>query len=78
MAEKRKRDIGAFLQGLFRLSDEISHSDLVYTFFHPLHRDQEEANIHINKLKGGPSLIKQASTNFTFHLFRDQGSPEKS
>merc|ERR1740123_2392899 len=50
-AEKRKRDIGAFLQGLFRLSDEISHSDLVYTFFHPLHRDQEEANIHINKLK---------------------------
>ena len=52
MAEKRKRDIGAFLQGLFRLSDEISHSDLVYTFFHPLHRDQEEANIHINKLKG--------------------------
>ena len=52
VAEKRKRDIGAFLQGLFRLSDEISHSDLVYTFFHPLHRDQEEANIHINKLKG--------------------------
>merc|ERR1712111_229705 len=40
-----------FLVGLFRLSEEISHSNLVYTFFHPLHRDQKEANIHINKLK---------------------------
>ena len=55
VAEKRKREIGGFLQGLFRLSDEISHSDLVYTFFHPLHRDQKEANIHINKLKGEPT-----------------------
>jgi len=51
VAEKRKREIGMFLVGLFRLSEEISHSDLVYTFFHPLHRDQKEANIHINKLK---------------------------
>ena len=52
VAEKRKNEIGAFLLGLFRLADEISHSDIVYTFFHPLHRDQKEANIHINKLKG--------------------------
>merc|ERR1711872_751563 len=51
VAERRKSEIGAFLLGLFRLADEISHSDLVYTFFHPLHRDQKEANIHINKLK---------------------------
>eukprot|EP00092_Neocalanus_flemingeri_P001614 GFUD01001721.1.p1 GENE.GFUD01001721.1~~GFUD01001721.1.p1 ORF type:complete len:1837 (+),score=416.06 GFUD01001721.1:479-5989(+) len=51
VAERRKNEIGAFLLGLFRLADEISHSDLVYTFFHPLHRDQKEANIHINKLK---------------------------
>ena len=52
VAERRKNEIGAFLLGLFRLADEISHSDIVYTFFHPLHRDQKEANIHINKLKG--------------------------
>jgi len=51
VAERRKNEIGAFLLGLFRLADEISHSDIVYTFFHPLHRDQKEANIHINKLK---------------------------
>ena len=47
--------------GLFRLADEISHSDIVYTFFHPLHRDQKEANIHINKLKG--KLNDQKSWN---------------
>jgi phosphatidylinositol-4-phosphate 3-kinase len=52
VAERRKNEIGGFLSGLFRLTDEISHSDLVYTFFHPLHRDQEEASIHIAKLKG--------------------------
>lgn len=55
VAEKRRLDIEKFLVSLFRMADEISHSDLVYTFFHPLHRDQEEATvgtIHAAKLKG--------------------------
>ena len=68
VAEKRKRDIGAFLQGLFRLSDEISHSDLVYTFFHPLHRDQKEANIHINKLKGIEIVLFVQTLHLLLHL----------
>ena len=51
VAERRRRDIGQFLVGLFRLADEISHSDLVYTFFHPLHRDMQETNIQLIKLK---------------------------
>jgi hypothetical protein len=32
--------------------------DLVYTFFHPLLKDEEETSIHIQKLKGG----------FVFHI----------
>ncbi|KAJ1529587.1 hypothetical protein ONE63_006357 [Megalurothrips usitatus] len=54
VAEKRRIDIEKFLVTLFRMADEISHSDLVYTFFHPLLRDQEEvsmANIHAAKFK---------------------------
>lgn len=51
VAEKRKREIAMFLQGLFQLAEEIAHSDLVYTFFHPLLRDEEEYSIHIQKLK---------------------------
>ena len=79
VAEKRKRDIGAFLQGLFRLSDEISHSDLVYTFFHPLHRDQKEANIHINKLKGKHiSLLNLLATDINTLSSRTQEPPEEA
>jgi len=37
------------LSSLFLLAEEISHSDLVYTFFHPLLKDEEETNIHIHK-----------------------------
>lgn len=52
VAEKRKYEIEKFLNMLFQMADEISHSDVVYTFFHPLLRDQQEANINQEKLKG--------------------------
>ncbi|KAL1459698.1 hypothetical protein WDU94_011655 [Cyamophila willieti] len=51
VAEKRRHDIKRFLDSLFNMADEICHSDLVYTFFHPLLRDQQEADIHETKLK---------------------------
>jgi phosphatidylinositol-4-phosphate 3-kinase len=41
MAEKRKNLINSFLRQLTMCTEEISHSDLVYTFFQPLLRDQE-------------------------------------
>ena len=52
VAERRKHDIKTFLDALFNLSESVAHSDLVYTFFHPILRDQEEANIRQRKLKG--------------------------
>ncbi|XP_050713175.1 phosphatidylinositol 4-phosphate 3-kinase C2 domain-containing subunit beta-like isoform X2 [Eriocheir sinensis] len=55
VAEKRKLEIELFLATLFDLTAEISHSDLVYTFFHPLLRDQEDTDIHIKKLKNKDS-----------------------
>ncbi|GBP48241.1 Phosphatidylinositol 4-phosphate 3-kinase C2 domain-containing subunit alpha [Eumeta japonica] len=42
VAERRLGDVQAFLSSLFALADEIAHSDLVYTFFHPLLRDQQD------------------------------------
>lgn len=58
VAEKRKLEIELFLATLFDLTAEISHSDLVYTFFHPLLRDQEDTDIHIKKLKNkGNNLV---------------------
>lgn len=52
VAERRKVDIEKFLVSLFSMADEVAHSDIVYTFFHPLLRDQEEANIDSKKHKG--------------------------
>lgn len=58
MAEKRKVDIEKFLVSLFKMADEIAHSDIVYTFFHPLLRDQEESDINIRKVKGKKNFFK--------------------
>ncbi|XP_058806071.1 phosphatidylinositol 4-phosphate 3-kinase C2 domain-containing subunit beta isoform X2 [Phymastichus coffea] len=53
VADKRRADIEKFLQSLFEMAPEISQSDLVYTFFHPLLRDQQNADIHLRKVKVG-------------------------
>ncbi|XP_033209286.1 phosphatidylinositol 4-phosphate 3-kinase C2 domain-containing subunit beta isoform X2 [Belonocnema kinseyi] len=53
VADKRRADIEKFLLSLFKLAHEISHSPLVYTFFHPLLRDQQNADIHLRKVKVG-------------------------
>ncbi|XP_024085910.1 phosphatidylinositol 4-phosphate 3-kinase C2 domain-containing subunit alpha isoform X2 [Cimex lectularius] len=51
VAAKRMVEIKKFLNTLFKMADEICHSDLVYTFFHPLLRDQQESSIHEHKVK---------------------------
>lgn len=52
VADRRLPEIRRFLISLFDAADEIAHSDLVYTFFHPLLRDQQEQDIHVAKVKG--------------------------
>lgn len=56
VAERRLPEIRLFLVSLFNSADEIAHSDLVYTFFHPLLRDQQEQDIHVAKVKGRAAL----------------------
>ena len=56
VATRRSKEIVQFLHSLFECPEEVAHSDLVYTFFHPLLRDQEEANVHIRKLRGNEGL----------------------
>ena len=56
VAERRKHDIKTFLDGLFGLPESVAHCDLVYTFFHPILRDQEEANIRQRKMKGDVNI----------------------
>ncbi|XP_055594425.1 phosphatidylinositol 4-phosphate 3-kinase C2 domain-containing subunit beta [Uranotaenia lowii] len=59
VAERRLPEIRQFLISLFNSADEIAHSDLVYTFFHPLLRDQQEADIHAAKVKGNRAIVDE-------------------
>lgn len=52
VADRRLPEIKDFLKSLFNSADEIAHSDVVYTFFHPLLRDQQEQDISVAKVKG--------------------------
>lgn len=71
VAERRLPEIRLFLTSLFRSADEIAHSDLVYTFFHPLLRDQQEQDIHVAKVKGMlycDCITSDVALNFQFSL----------
>ncbi|KAJ0179212.1 hypothetical protein K1T71_004924 [Dendrolimus kikuchii] len=59
VAERRFGDVQAFLTSLFNLADEIAHSDLVYTFFHPLLRDQQD--VEPQRTKGGETSEPESS-----------------
>lgn len=72
VAERRLPEIRHFLVSLFNSADEIAHSDLVYTFFHPLLRDQQEQDIHVAKVKGNchhNDCKMQFLLIFTFNIF---------
>ncbi|KAJ8935976.1 hypothetical protein NQ314_012543 [Rhamnusium bicolor] len=51
VAQKRFQEISLFVKSLFLCAHEIAHSDLVYTFFHPLLRDQQYPDEYSKKVK---------------------------
>ncbi|KAF7635539.1 hypothetical protein Mgra_00005081 [Meloidogyne graminicola] len=48
VAIRRQPELQTFLLKLFKLSDEVAHCDLVYTFMHSLFRDTEPESRKIN------------------------------
>ncbi|CAF0886366.1 unnamed protein product [Rotaria sp. Silwood1] len=60
IAQRRIRDINDFLENLFRLTSEITESDLVCTFFHTIQRDQQ---INDTKEKSNEELSLRSSQN---------------
>lgn len=51
VADKRLPEVKKFLYSLLHSASEIVNSDLVITFFHPLLRDQQEADIDVTKMR---------------------------
>ena len=53
VAEARKSEVGKFLKQIVDLANEVSECDLVYTFFHPMLRDEQDIDkTNLQKLKG--------------------------
>ncbi|OTF82209.1 hypothetical protein BLA29_011847, partial [Euroglyphus maynei] len=45
IASHRTRELKLFLKDLMNMASEISHSDYIYTFFHPILRDQQFSDL---------------------------------
>ncbi|NXS72403.1 P3C2A kinase, partial [Pandion haliaetus] len=56
VAAKRKVELNSYIQSLMNTSSEVAECDLVYTFFHPLLRDEKVEGIDgIARPTGSPS-----------------------
>lgn len=75
VAERRLPEVKKFINDLMHSSREIINSDLVVTFFHPLLRDQQEADIRSTKMREDPSTSTNRNIcgeiKFSIHYHRD-------
>lgn len=63
-----------FLLSLLHAAPEIVNSDLVITFFHPLLRDQQEADIHATKMRENRPVSEAnicGEIKFSIHYHRE-------
>lgn len=65
IAERRLVELRTFLQKLLMLPPEISQCDLIYTFFHPILRDQATST------GGDISIISESSSTFGSQEYSD-------
>lgn len=72
IAFQRRSEIRSFLINLKSHADEISHSDIVYTFFHPILRDSDFAESQQQRRSGIPSPKGKAKIKLSF-CYRDNG-----
>lgn len=73
VADKRLPDVKKFLYSLLNSASEIVNSDLVITFFHPLLRDQQEADINALKIRESRPENEQnicGEVKFSIHYHR--------
>jgi phosphatidylinositol-4-phosphate 3-kinase len=75
VADKRLPEVKKFLLTLLRSASEILNSDIVITFFHPLLRDQQEADIQAKKLRdNGPVAEPNICGEIKFSIHYHRGT----
>ncbi|XP_013780089.1 phosphatidylinositol 4-phosphate 3-kinase C2 domain-containing subunit alpha-like [Limulus polyphemus] len=63
VAEQRRVEIDLFLKQLLKMAEEIAHCSLVYTFFHPILRDQD-GRLTQNVIPRGTNILTQEQESF--------------
>ncbi|KAM8867663.1 phosphatidylinositol 4-phosphate 3-kinase C2 domain-containing subunit beta isoform 1-T1 [Synchiropus picturatus] len=67
-ADRRRDELNGYVWHLIHSPPEVAKSDLVYTFFHPLSRDE----------KPGPPAIKQAESTWSAAVEKEMGEVKLS
>ncbi|XP_034387987.1 phosphatidylinositol 4-phosphate 3-kinase C2 domain-containing subunit beta isoform X3 [Cyclopterus lumpus] len=68
MADRRKDELNGYVWHLIHAAPEVAQSDLVYTFFHPLPRDE----------RPGPTAVKPAELSWSPALGKELGEVKLS
>ncbi|XP_062842305.1 phosphatidylinositol 4-phosphate 3-kinase C2 domain-containing subunit beta [Trichomycterus rosablanca] len=61
MADRRKDELNAYVWHLVHVAPEVAQCDLVYTFFHPLPRDERPIGTAVNTLSNKPAALAEGS-----------------
>ncbi|XP_076860099.1 phosphatidylinositol 4-phosphate 3-kinase C2 domain-containing subunit beta isoform X2 [Brachyhypopomus gauderio] len=57
MADRRKDELNGYVWHLIHAAPEVAQCDLVYTFFHPLPRDERPLGTGVNTLNNKPAEV---------------------
>uniref|UniRef100_A0A4W4GEC9 Phosphatidylinositol-4-phosphate 3-kinase n=1 Tax=Electrophorus electricus TaxID=8005 RepID=A0A4W4GEC9_ELEEL len=60
MADRRKDELNGYVWHLIHAAPEVAQCDLVYTFFHPLPRDERPLGTGVNALNNKPTEVSWA------------------
>ncbi|KAI4894971.1 hypothetical protein NFI96_028733, partial [Prochilodus magdalenae] len=61
MADRRKDELNGYVWHLIHTALDVAQCDLVYTFFHPLPRDERPVGTAVNTLNNKPAEVSWAS-----------------
>ncbi|XP_017550179.1 phosphatidylinositol 4-phosphate 3-kinase C2 domain-containing subunit beta [Pygocentrus nattereri] len=61
MADRRRDELNGYVWHLIHAAPEVAQCDLVYTFFHPLPRDERPVGTAVNTLNNKPAEVSWAA-----------------
>ncbi|CDQ83110.1 unnamed protein product [Oncorhynchus mykiss] len=68
MADRRKDELNGYVWHLVHAAPEVAQCDLIYTFFHPLQRDEKPGTV-VNTLQSKPAGTQTHTHTHTHTVF---------